>query len=73
MVKIRLRLDLPLEIRQIQLRPDFEKANPVQPSSKIDMTSVVYEMNSTAPSTEPCGTLQVTGIGLDFTALAQNV
>ena len=35
------------------------------------MTSSVYEMKSTGPSTEPCGT--VTGFGLDITPLAQKV
>ena len=28
-------------------------------------------MKSTGPSTEPCGALQETGIGLDITPLAQ--
>jgi len=33
----------------------------------------VYEMKSSGPSMEPCGTLQVTGIGLDITLFAQKV
>ena len=40
-MKTRLRPDLPLEIRQIRLRPDFEKANPVQPYYK-DTNILVY-------------------------------
>ena len=41
--------------------------------SKINVTSSVYEMKSTGPNTEPCGTLQVTGIGSDIAPFAQKV